>query len=508
MAYGARYLPLLSLFLASSCSTVSDDLSRQLLQPKATLLAEPADFGLAAERFEVVLHSEASITGWVIPNDAAQGRTVVLFHDADTNASAVHPYWRMLHAAGLQVVVFDPRGYGRSRGTATLQAWIWDLPRLFRWLRERRDVDHERTAFFGTGMGACAAMFAARTQGCRALVVEDLTSPRDLLRAAQGDDGSALAAVQLGFTEFAGLPDEIEPEDNAPRVQAPALFLLGDQLAPRTRTAAVRTFGRYAGPKQLWVLAGTGRAPHGMLTHDQEYQHRIGAFLHAALHDAPAVPTVEVAKVDEARDGQGFWQVVADGCWPGTSLPEQPPQAVEVAAVLADGSVQYGQTLQEGRRARVRLKLPSAPVAVGAVAVPFSVGDAEARFRREASALTRSGAAVDPLWSRIEALRNDTLPPAEQRRLAADLAAAEAAEPFHALLAAELADVHARLGRTLLAGDDPAQRDEGRRLLQRAVADAPAQPHLHFWPGPTATWGFPWQDEIDAARRLLAAPPR
>jgi hypothetical protein len=113
-----------------------------------------------------------------------------------------------------------------------------------------------------------------------------------------------------------------------------------------------------------------------------------------------------------------------------------------------------------------------------------------------------------PLWPRIQQLRNDALAPAEHEALRAALAAAETTAPFPPELEAELADVHSRLGQALLANDDPAMQSTGRALLQRAVAAVPARPELHVWLGPHATFGYPQQDAVDAAKRLLAAPPR
>ncbi len=497
-----RITPLVLAVPFAACSAVQDDLSRQLLVPPPAWLAEPADFGLRAERFEVEIHSAASLTGWWIPHENGEQRTVVLLHDADTNASAAHPWYRFLHDAGFQVLVFDPRGYGRSKGTPTLLAWQQDLPELLDWLRERPDVDPARIAAYGTGLGSVAALWAARTQGLQALVLEHLPSLRDMLREAQGDDGSAFAAVRLGLTEFAGLPEELEPDDNAPRTNVPALFVATDGELVRDRKALVRTFGSYAGDKQLWVLQDTGRAPHGMLTHDGEYQARIAAFLRRALAGEPAVVTAATRKVDTARDGHDWWQVDVE-MPPGAAAAGA---AVEACAVLADGSVHFARAwLGESR---LRLKLPSPPVAAGAVVVPDAVRDQQTVFRRQGTERMRAAAAVDACWPRIQALRNDALPPAEHDGLRADLAAAAAAAPFPADLDAELADVHAKLGQSLAASGDPHQRALGQQLLQRAVAAAPVRPELHVWLGPNATFGYPQQQTIDAAKRLLAAPPK
>lgn len=488
----------------AACSTVQDDLSKQILQPPPGWLAEPAAAGITAEPFTIDLHSEASLTGFWLPNPAAQGRTVVLFHDEKTNASVMHPYYTFLHEQGLQVLVFDPRGFGKSQGTPTLQSWIWDVPELLAWLRARPDVDGERIGFFGIGWGAVTAMWAARTQGpCAALVVEDLVSPRALVRETANHDGSMLSALSTGMLEFAGMPEDIEPEDGAPRTKMPALFVGGELLPPREHGTLVRTFAAYGGDKQLWILPATRQAPHSLVTHDGEYQRQIGGFLQRALSGPGACVTASATKTAAASDGQAWYEVTVAG--PAAAGR----QAVEASALLPDGSVHFVRTWLENGAARVRTRLPAAPIATGAIAVTGDVvEDPELLFVRTTSALARSAAAVEPLWPRIESLRNGVLSAAECARLADDLAAAEASSPFDPRLGAELADVFALLGRSLRQRPEEARRRQGQALLERAVASAPAQPELHVWPGASTTYGYPQQDAVDTARRLLAAPPK
>ncbi|MBL8730351.1 MAG: alpha/beta hydrolase [Planctomycetes bacterium] len=491
------------LFAFAACSTVQDDLSRQLLRPPPGWLAEPADAGLAAEPFEIVLHSAASLTGFWIPNERADKRTVVVFHDEQSNCSVLHPYYTFLHEAGFQVLVFDPRGFGRSKGTPTLQAWIHDLPELLAWLRARPDFDPARTAYFGTGLGSVAALWAARTQHqCGALVLEHVPSPRAIVKEGVADDGSAMSAFTAGLVEYAGMPDDIEPEEGAPRLQLPALFLGAEFEPARDRVALAQTFRAYGGQKQLWMLPATHRAPHTLLKNDGEYQRRIGAFLHAALGGASVGVLATCNKASDAGDGQSWYDVQMTGA------PADARTAVEACAVLADGSPRFARAWLEHGRGRVRMKLPSAPLAVGAADVAAAVADPELVWRASGTRLARSTAAIEPLLPRIEELRNDALGATAKVELADALQAAEAAEPFHPQLAAELTDVFARLGATLQASDDAQRRQQGSRLLQRAVAAVPQQPLLHFWAGTTNTYGFPQEDAVRNARALLAAPAR
>lgn len=498
-------LPLSAAALLAGCATGPNSLDQQLLTPPASRLAEPADFGLAAEPFEIAIHGSASLTGFWIPHANGERNTVVLFHDADVDAGAAHPWYRLLHAAGFQVLVFDPRGYGRSKGQPTFLAWLHDLPPLFRWLRARADVDPQRIACYGTGLGSAVAMWAARTQHCQALVLEHLPSLRDILRELQGDDGTAFAAMRLGFTEFANLPEDIEPDDNAPHMKAPALFLASDGEPARDRKALLRTYGAYAGEKQLWMLQGTARAPHGMQTYGDEYAQQVAFFLRHALAGAPPILKTSAHRLD-ARGEQAVWQLTVEA--PAAAIGPSAVPAIEVVAVLADGSAHFGQALMNGPTARVRLRLPSAPVACSAVFVPGALAGTETPWRRPSTPLQQAAAATAPLWPRIAELRHGLLPPSARPQLLADLEAAEAAAPFPPDLAVELADVFALLGKDLYASSDDSERAHGLALLQRAVQSRPARPELHVWHGPLPTYGWPQEDAVAMAGRLLAAPPK
>lgn len=494
-----RSLAVLLAALSAACSSVHDDLSREILTSPQGWLCEPGDFGIAAEPVAIDVSGGARLAGFWLPNANARGRTVVLLHAEDTNVSAVHPWYTFLHAAGFQVLAVDPRGYGRSTGTASLRAWIRDYTSLREWLEARQDVDQTRIALYGTGMGSVAAMWAARMHtDTAAIVFEDLPSLRDRLATAVQDPDTALGAYTVGMLEFAGLPENIEPTDNAPLAKAKALFLATAEEPEGDRRALLRAFSAYAGPKDLWVVPYTGRPPHAMLTHDGAYQRRIVTFLEAALGDAPIGMTASAQKLRAASDGEAWYEIQVSTA--GNSHPE--PWAVEACAVLADGTPRYTRAWIDGQSGKTRIKLPQDPAWVSASRVFDAVKDDEAVFRSESTHFARSGAAVAALWPRIDVVRNGKGSPTECRELAAALPDAAAKEAFHAALEAELADVFAQIGLALAA--DPAA---AKPWLERAVAAVPAHPERHFWPGPVATYGFSYDrlDVLDAAKKKLAA---
>lgn len=492
-----RTLPLLAAVLAAaSCGSLHQEVGRQLLRPPQGWLAEPADVGLRSEPFAIELHADASLTGFWLPNDRAAGRTVLLLHDEQTNASAMHPYYTFLHAAGFQVLVLDPRGFGRSRGTPTMDAWLYDLPKVFEWLRARPDVDRTKLAVFGSGLGSVAAMWAAANGYASAAVFESLPSLRQLLR--QGGDGGR-DLFSAGMLEFAALPEDAEPVDNAPKAKVPALFVATEREPAAQRQALLAALAAYGGRGDLWALPEAGTAPNAFLVHDGEYPRHLAAWLQGAL-GGPA-ERIDAVVHSVAVPGSGTAYDIVLTAEPAA---HGEPWAAEACAVLDDGSLHFVRTWLDGATATVRMALPSAPVRVAASRVFEVVGDDDQGFHRKRTALSRAAAAVAPLWPKVVALRQDALPPGERDALGAALQAAEVEEPFPPRLCAELADAFAKIGTAWSSADDATKRAAGVALLQRAVASAPAQPKLHFWPGPDATtYGYPQQAAVDAAKVRL-----
>jgi len=447
------------------------------------LLTTPGELGLAAEPFELAVGDGACLRGFWLPNPAANGRTVVFCHDEDTDVGCIDPYYTFLHQAGLQVLVFDPRGYGHSTGAPSLDAWCKDLVLVLRQVRSRPDVDAKKVALFGSGLGSLAAHWAAASEGVAALVLEHLPDAATLTDRPDGRD-----YVMPPW-----------PAREARRAGTPALFVGSDGEPTADRLALARACAAHDGPRQLWLLERTATAPHGMLTHQGEYQQTIGSFLVSALDGLLTAPMsawhAEVAR-QQLADGRSEF-VVRPG------VPEWGNRtALQLSVVLADGRA---LCLHAWSNAPVVATLASEPIAAGAVAASDVVEDDAANWRRPTTPLQRAAANVEPLWDRIEAMREGQLDADGERALVDALAAAEANEPFPPLLAAELADVFAGLGALLL--EQPATAARGRQLLQRAIAACPEHPDRHRWPGPIATYGYPQREAVELARQLLTSPP-
>ncbi len=92
--------------------------SRYVYYPERVLLADPGGIGLDFETVRFETADGVKLSGWFIPSDSARG--VILFcHGNAGNIGHRLESIQIFHRLGLDVLIFDYRGYGQSEGTPT-----------------------------------------------------------------------------------------------------------------------------------------------------------------------------------------------------------------------------------------------------------------------------------------------------------------------------------------------------------------------------------------------------
>jgi len=92
--------------------------SHYVYYPERVLLADPGSIGLDFESVDFETADGAKLSGWFIPGDSTRG--VILFcHGNAGNISHRLESIQIFHRLGLDVFIFDYRGYGQSEGKPT-----------------------------------------------------------------------------------------------------------------------------------------------------------------------------------------------------------------------------------------------------------------------------------------------------------------------------------------------------------------------------------------------------
>jgi hypothetical protein len=238
--------------------------------PGRELEATPADVGLAYEDVALQTRDGVRLHAWFIPVE--QPRASVLFcHGNAGNISHRLDSIRLLHSLGLQVLIFDYRGYGRSEGTASEKGSYRDVDAAWHYLLEVRDLPEAGIIIFGRSLGAAvAADLASRTRPAAVILESAFTSVPDmaagiypwlpvrLLSRYRYDNLDKMALISAPLLLVHSRQDEIIP------------FAHGERLFERARE-----------PKQFLEISGGHN--DAFLTSRKAYTHGLKTFLDTHL---------------------------------------------------------------------------------------------------------------------------------------------------------------------------------------------------------------------------------
>ena len=148
--------------------------------PSRTLTATPEMLGLEYSEVHVRTSDDIGLHGWYIPADESRG-TLLFFHGNAGNISGRLESIEQFHSLGLNVFIFDYRGYGKSEGSPSEAGTYRDAEAVWRHLTEVREESPDRIVLFGRSLGGGVASWLASEVEAGALVLEStFTSAVDL----------------------------------------------------------------------------------------------------------------------------------------------------------------------------------------------------------------------------------------------------------------------------------------------------------------------------------------
>lgn len=128
--------------------------------------------GLKFEDAQFTASDGTPLHGWYVPHE--NPRAVVLFsHGNAGNLSDRAEMLRTLNGlAGVSVMIYDYRGYGKSGGRPTEQGLLRDGRAARAWLARRAGIAEPRIVLMGRSLGGGVAVDLAAADGARGLVLE------------------------------------------------------------------------------------------------------------------------------------------------------------------------------------------------------------------------------------------------------------------------------------------------------------------------------------------------
>lgn len=160
-----------------------------LTPPRYDLDTKPSELNMSYEEITFSSTDGIKTNGFFIPASKAKA-TVIVLHGYGTNKSDILSFAEMLYHHNYNVLVFDFRGHGQTKGKCTLGFnETKDLAGAVNYLGTREDIDHNKIGVLGCSMGANVAIIGAATD------------PR--IKAVVADSG--FASFEKTITKFAKL---------------------------------------------------------------------------------------------------------------------------------------------------------------------------------------------------------------------------------------------------------------------------------------------------------------
>ena len=145
--------------------------SHFIYYPERVLSVTPHSIGLQFESVSFETTDGVRLSGWFVPSESARG--VILFcHGNAGNISHRLDSIQIFHQLGLDVFIFDYRGYGQSEGKPTEPGTYKDAEAAWRYLIEERQVKPNEVIIFGRSLGGAVASWLAQSHTPGGLILE------------------------------------------------------------------------------------------------------------------------------------------------------------------------------------------------------------------------------------------------------------------------------------------------------------------------------------------------
>lgn len=209
---------------------------------------------------------------WYFPSEDPRA-TVLFFHGNAGNLTHRVENIKHLTPLGLNVFIFDYRGYGKSEGSPGEAGLLQDSQAAYDTLVKTRNVPPETLILFGRSLGGAFAADVAFKNPAAGLILESaFTDARDMAR-------KMFPILPVGWA----IRSRLDAVNKVPHITIPKLFFHGteDEVVPYR--LGRKLYEAAAEPKQWYDIQGAGHN-NTWFVGGPLYFERIGRFVDDALN--------------------------------------------------------------------------------------------------------------------------------------------------------------------------------------------------------------------------------
>jgi len=172
--------------------------------PSRALEASPADWGLTFEEVSLITTDRVQLHGWYLPHQGSR-HTLLFLHGNAGNISHRGDSVQIFHRLGMNVLIFDYRGYGQSEGNPTEEGLYRDARTAWKYLLEQRGFTAKDIVVFGRSLGGTVAARLASEVHPAGLILESSFSSARALANRLLPLVSRLTPLRFDFNAAAAL---------------------------------------------------------------------------------------------------------------------------------------------------------------------------------------------------------------------------------------------------------------------------------------------------------------
>ena len=126
--------------------------------PSTAHVSDPSQLGLSFDDVWLTASDGVRTHAWYVPASTTTARTVLFLHGNAGNISHRSETLRLYHGLGLNVLMSDYRGYGRSEGKPSERGTELDALAAWQYLREQRGTAASAILIHGRSLGGAIAL--------------------------------------------------------------------------------------------------------------------------------------------------------------------------------------------------------------------------------------------------------------------------------------------------------------------------------------------------------------
>ncbi|MCK4256408.1 alpha/beta hydrolase [candidate division WOR-3 bacterium] len=237
---------------------------RNIYFPTRSIDVTPKDIGLKYEDLYITTEDGVEINAWYIPAPSGE-ITILLCHGNGGNISHRLDIIRIFNTIGYNVLIFDYRGYGRSKGRISEKGTYFDALAAYNYIVEKKEIDAEKICILGRSLGGPIAIDLATRINKGVIISESgFTSIMDMAKVGYG------VRIPAKF-----LSHKYDALTKIKSVNIPILIMhsKNDPMIPFEQGR--RLFDAANQPKEFYQGSGS----HDDIYLEDEYWKRIGEFV-------------------------------------------------------------------------------------------------------------------------------------------------------------------------------------------------------------------------------------